>query len=794
MGMTNVDGCTLSATNTDKLQRSFGTLVSGQNVWQFLGFVTNNSGVSNPVIRFYRVAGEVSAGTSSRVIFDTFRFTYYQPCADIPTVSVDGPLATNVATIRITGVSPNATAIKLYQDAGTGMTNIGTIITSIPPAAISVPVSGVLVRGAQVAATQTITNQEACLPTSGTMVGGGANQSIRIAFSMRYDPTMTGPPGAAGTTAGNVYFLGSTSPNLSGPAPSGGAVLAPSPCWQTVTFTRGDPNNPTDPSVLWAGTGPAVLEGDYGALDGLAIACEGDPGPVDIYLDDLENGTNGVVQSWEAAADTQAAYGFSQPSFSGTTGGNILANPNSSVATISNAYSGTKSARVQFQFRDGTTNRWVRLVTASASPVQNPQLDLRQPISIKVLVLPAGQSAHAFAGTIGPITNAAAYTGGDVTLGLRVTGGPFTYQWSYNNAAITDETNRTLTIANLNSGTHNGVYGVSVNDGTCTDNRAIYLYVVDPGPTVTNQPVHAIVQVGDTATFTVGADGHTAAGYPLNYQWRFNGNFMPGETSSSVSIVNAQIANAGIYDVNVFNGYGSIYSAAVTLDVVPVGTAIGNGTGLRGNYFSSHAFTNGFTGSPTVSRVDPTIDFDFGTGSPASGISVDNFMVRWSGQLQALGDDTYTIHTISDDGVRLWINNQNLIDNWTAHSPTTNAANVILQGTNKYDVLMEYFESGGSATAKLYWTNASGGITWEAVPASQLYPAAAGTAPQETIATSVSNGTNLVLTIGPGSCILQSAAVVTGPYVNIATNVVSPYTVINGIGSGPQKFYRLLVQ
>jgi hypothetical protein len=168
-------------------------------------------------------------------------------------------------------------------------------------------------------------------------------------------------------------------------------------------------------------------------------------------------------------------------------------------------------------------------------------------------------------------------------------------------------------------------------------------------------------------------------------------------------------------------------------------------------------------------------------------------MVRWSGQVQALGDDTYSFNTISDDGVRLWVNNQKLVDNWTAHAPTTNAGSIALVGTNKYDLLMEYFENTGGATAKLYWTNASGGITWEAVPQSQLYPSAPNSAPSETMTTSVS-GNDLTLTFGPGTCNLQSATSINGPYTTIAINIASPYTIVNALGSGPIKFYRLQIQ
>lgn len=381
LGVTNDAGCTLSFTETDKFQRSYGTPAPQQ--WQVLGFLTNNADTSTPTITFYYKSGVVTATGGNRLVVDTFRFSLYNPCLDVATVGITGPLATNSSTVIVTAVT-NATAVTVYQDSGSGFVQIGQLTTGVVDGNNAVPVTG-LVKGAAVAATQTVGGQEGCAPTAGFIVGGGANPSVRIALNVRENTALTGPVGAAGS--GSIVHMIGTSTLLSGGAPEQGIVLQPSTSWQTISFT-----NNVDPLVTWAGTdaSPGTWDGPYGAVDGLAIACEGDSGPFDIYIDDMENGTHGVFQNWEGAAVGAQAYGFSQPSFSGSTGGNLLGAPNVAQVVNTTASGGTKSLRVTFQYNSDSINKWLRLVTSGATPVANPQVDVNEPVSFKILLLPPG--------------------------------------------------------------------------------------------------------------------------------------------------------------------------------------------------------------------------------------------------------------------------------------------------------------------------------------------------------------------------------------------------------------------
>jgi PA14 domain len=136
-------------------------------------------------------------------------------------------------------------------------------------------------------------------------------------------------------------------------------------------------------------------------------------------------------------------------------------------------------------------------------------------------------------------------------------------------------------------------------------------------------------------------------------------------------------------------------------------------SGLRAEYFDQPDFVN-----PVLIRVDTTVNFDWGSNSPDDTIAPDTFSVRWTGQVRSRYSETYTFHTVSDDGIRLWVNGQLIIDNWTAQPATENTGTIALAANQDYDIKLEYFEQTGASISKLYWSSAS--QLKEIVPQSQL--------------------------------------------------------------------------
>ncbi|RYZ36277.1 MAG: hypothetical protein EOP49_32755, partial [Sphingobacteriales bacterium] len=141
--------------------------------------------------------------------------------------------------------------------------------------------------------------------------------------------------------------------------------------------------------------------------------------------------------------------------------------------------------------------------------------------------------------------------------------------------------------------------------------------------------------------------------------------------------------------------------------------------GLTGSYFANQTLT----GTAAGTRIDSSVDFNWGTGTPGvSGIGADNFSVRWVGNFRASATGNFRFQTITDDGVRLYVNNQLVINNWTDHSQTTDtSANVSLTAGQSYPIVLEYYENGGDSVARLLW-NQPGSASFTAMATASGVP------------------------------------------------------------------------
>jgi beta-glucosidase len=125
-------------------------------------------------------------------------------------------------------------------------------------------------------------------------------------------------------------------------------------------------------------------------------------------------------------------------------------------------------------------------------------------------------------------------------------------------------------------------------------------------------------------------------------------------------------------------------------------TSPGGTVGLRGEYFNNDSLQ----GEPALARIDEKIDFHWGAGSYAPNGPDDRFSARWTGYFIPRTEDDYKFYVSADDGVRLFINDKQVIDDWQRHSETLDTYSTHLEKGKPYKIRLEYFEEVGTATVR----------------------------------------------------------------------------------------------
>lgn len=119
--------------------------------------------------------------------------------------------------------------------------------------------------------------------------------------------------------------------------------------------------------------------------------------------------------------------------------------------------------------------------------------------------------------------------------------------------------------------------------------------------------------------------------------------------------------------------------------------------GWQASYWNNRTLS----GTPTLQRFDQQLNFDWAYGSPDPAIASDNFSVRWERFID-LTPGNYRFTAVSDDGIRVWLDSELIIDGWSEHAAQRfTAERSLKQGTHA--VRVEYFEAGGAASAEVSW-------------------------------------------------------------------------------------------
>jgi hypothetical protein len=135
-------------------------------------------------------------------------------------------------------------------------------------------------------------------------------------------------------------------------------------------------------------------------------------------------------------------------------------------------------------------------------------------------------------------------------------------------------------------------------------------------------------------------------------------------------------------------------------------TATPEPDGWRGEYFNTPILS----GNPALVRYDPVLDFDWARGSPAPGVVADGFSARWTRTL-FFEAGTYRFYATADDGVRVWLNGELIIDEWHLARSVTYTADRTLQSGN-HTLVVEYFEAWGDARVRVWWDRPSDFPEW----------------------------------------------------------------------------------
>jgi glucose/arabinose dehydrogenase len=315
--------------------------------------------------------------------------------------------------------------------------------------------------------------------------------------------------------------------------------------------------------------------------------------------------------------------------------------------------------------------------------------------------------------------------GAPVTFSVRASGtSPLRYQWQRNGVNISGATAPDYRISAVTSSDNGARFRAIVSNdfGSVTSNEAVLTVTTNRAPTASiTQPVAgSMYSPGSVISYAGSATDPEQGTLPASaFTWRVDYHhddhthpFVPptsGATSGSFTTASTDEVGNVWYRIHLSVRDAGGLTHAVRRDVFP------RGSGLTGAYFNNVDFT-----SAVMRRVDSQVNFLWGSGAPTSSMGADTFSVRWTGQVLPRFSETYTFYTVSDDGVRLWVNGQLIVNNWTDHGTTENRGTIALTGGRRYDIRMEFYERTGQAVARLLWSSPS--TAKAVVPSSRLFP------------------------------------------------------------------------
>ena len=135
---------------------------------------------------------------------------------------------------------------------------------------------------------------------------------------------------------------------------------------------------------------------------------------------------------------------------------------------------------------------------------------------------------------------------------------------------------------------------------------------------------------------------------------------------------------------------------AALLAAGPVRAQVGDG--LKADYYDGHDFEK-----LVLSRHDASIDFNWHQRSPAANLPPEDFSVRWTGWLVPPTTGRYVLHISVDDGMRLWLDGRQLLNDWRGQPLSFYQVEVELQAGRPYALRVDYCQWSADSRALLAW-------------------------------------------------------------------------------------------
>ncbi len=139
------------------------------------------------------------------------------------------------------------------------------------------------------------------------------------------------------------------------------------------------------------------------------------------------------------------------------------------------------------------------------------------------------------------------------------------------------------------------------------------------------------------------------------------------------------------------------------------------GYGLTGEYYLDTELKTLY-----AKRLDHTVNFRWLRRPPMPGFRAEQFSIRWTGYVKIDEPDLYEFYTISDDGVRLWVDDQQIIDDWQIHSGFLDKGELRLTA-GYHKIRLEYYQGNGDMVMKLHWKRPADSQK-KVIPARHLFP------------------------------------------------------------------------